>query len=181
MFRRLPSLLYIILLHRVSKFTLKHNNGVTWALMRIISLTTRLFDQQLVQANSIEIMTVMPDEVFMSPCPHGRETLFVCLTQIYNTFNCVFLNEDVWISIKISLNFVTCTKGSVYNNPSLVQMMACRRPGDKPLSEPMMVNLLTHICAPRPQWVQEINLSLNKPSLKFNDGLVKFGLTSSVK
>ena len=33
--------------------------------------------------------------------------------------------------------------------------MAWRRPGDKPLSEPMMVNLKTHICVPRPQWVNE--------------------------
>ena len=31
--------------------------------------------------------------------------------------------------------------------------MAWRRPGDKPLSEPMMVSLLTHICVTRPQWV----------------------------
>ena len=32
--------------------------------------------------------------------------------------------------------------------------MAWRRPGDKPLSEPMMENLLTHICVTRPQWVK---------------------------
>ena len=31
--------------------------------------------------------------------------------------------------------------------------MAWRRPGDKPLSEPMMVRLSTHICVTRPQWV----------------------------
>ena len=31
--------------------------------------------------------------------------------------------------------------------------MAWRRLGDKPLSEPMMVSSLTHICATRPQWV----------------------------
>ena len=31
--------------------------------------------------------------------------------------------------------------------------MAWRRPGDKPLSEPMMVGLPTHICVARPQWV----------------------------
>ena len=31
--------------------------------------------------------------------------------------------------------------------------MAWRRPGDKPLSEPMMVSLLTHICVTRHQWV----------------------------
>ena len=32
--------------------------------------------------------------------------------------------------------------------------MAWRRPGDKPLSEVMMVSLLTHICVDRPQWVK---------------------------
>ena len=32
--------------------------------------------------------------------------------------------------------------------------MAWRRPGDKPLSEKMMVSLLTHICINRPQWVK---------------------------
>ena len=31
--------------------------------------------------------------------------------------------------------------------------MACRRPGDKPLSEPMMSALPTHICVTRPLWV----------------------------
>ena len=31
--------------------------------------------------------------------------------------------------------------------------MAWRRPGDKPLSEPMMVSLLTPMCVTRPQWV----------------------------
>ena len=32
--------------------------------------------------------------------------------------------------------------------------MAWRRPGDKPLSEAMMVNLPTYICVTRPQWVK---------------------------
>ena len=68
-------------------------------------------------------------------------------------FKCTFFNENVWISIKISLNFVP--KGPINNIPSLVQIMAWRRPGDKPLFEPMMVSLLTHICVTRPQWVKE--------------------------
>ena len=63
----------------------------------------------------------------------------------------IFMNENVWISIKISLQFVP--KGQINNIPALLQMMAWRRPGDKPLSEPMMVRLLTHICVARPQWV----------------------------
>ena len=35
--------------------------------------------------------------------------------------------------------------GPINNIAALVQIMAWRRPGDKPLSAPMMVNLLTHI------------------------------------
>ena len=64
---------------------------------------------------------------------------------------CNFLNENVWLSIKISLTFVP--KGHFNNIPALVQIMAWRRPGDKPLSEPMMASLPTHICVTRPQWV----------------------------
>ena len=69
-----------------------------------------------------------------------------------DTFKRIFLNENVIISIKISLKFVL--KGPINNNPSLVQIMAWRRSGDTPLSEPMMVSLLTHICVTRPQWVK---------------------------
>ena len=71
-----------------------------------------------------------------------------------NIFKCIFLNENVWISIKISLKFVP--KGPINNIPALVQIMAWRRSGDKPLSEPMMVSLLTHICVTRPQWVNSL-------------------------
>ena len=59
-------------------------------------------------------------------------------------FKCIFLNENVWIPIKISLKFVP--KGLINNIPALVQIMAWRRRSDKPLSEPMMVSLPTHIC-----------------------------------
>ena len=69
---------------------------------------------------------------------------------------CIFVNENVKTLIKISLRFVP--KVTTNNIAILVQIMAWRRPGDKPLSEPMMVNLLTHIWVTRPQWV---NLVLN--------------------
>ena len=51
--------------------------------------------------------------------------------------------------IKISLKSVP--KGPIDNMPLLDQIMAWRGSGDKPLSEPMMVSLLTHICDTRPQ------------------------------
>ena len=69
-------------------------------------------------------------------------------------FKCIFLNENVWIPIKISLKFVP--KGPINYIPSLVHIMDWRRPGDKPLSETMMVRLLTHICVIRPQWVKNL-------------------------
>ena len=69
-----------------------------------------------------------------------------------DTFKRIFLDENVRISIKISLKFVP--KGPINNNPALVQIMAWHGSGDKPLSEPMMVSLLTHICVTRPQWVK---------------------------
>ena len=56
-----------------------------------------------------------------------------------------FRSENVLISINISLKFVP--KGPINNIPALVQIMTGRHPGDKPLPEPMMVRLLTHIYA----------------------------------
>ena len=41
-------------------------------------------------------------------------------------FKCIFINENVWIPIKISLKFVP--KGPINNMPALVQIMASRRP-----------------------------------------------------
>ena len=69
-------------------------------------------------------------------------------------FKRIFFNENVWIAINISLKYVP--KGLINNMPALVQIMAWRRSVDKPLSEPMMVSLPTHICVTRPQWVRNL-------------------------
>ena len=77
-------------------------------------------------------------------------------------FKCIFLNEHVWFPIKISLKFFP--KGQINKIPALVKIMAWRRPGAKPLSEPMMVNLTTHICVIRPQWVKLVVLVVSRVS-----------------
>ena len=64
-------------------------------------------------------------------------------------FKCIFLKENIWISIKISLQFVPM--GPINNIPILIQIMAWRRQGDKQSSEPALVRLPTHICVTRPQ------------------------------
>ena len=66
-------------------------------------------------------------------------------------FKCIFL-----ITIKIPLKFVS--NGPVYNIPALVQTKAWRWSGDKPLSEPMFVSLLTHICITKHQWVKSCDI-----------------------
>ena len=68
---------------------------------------------------------------------------------------CIFLNENISISIYTSLKFVP--KGRINNIPALVQIMAWRRSGDKPLSQPMMIILLTHICGTWPQRVNDVS------------------------
>ena len=80
----------------------------------------------------------------------GRDNM-AAISHSDDTFKYIFLNDNVIISAIISLKFVP--KGPINDIPALVQIMAWRRPGDKPLSEPMMGNLLTHICVTRPQWV----------------------------
>ena len=79
-------------------------------------------------------------------------------------FKWIFLDENVWISINISLKFIL--NGSIDNIPALYQTMAWRRSGDKPLSEPMMVSLLTHICVTQPQWVNKAWKWLHSKAMK---------------
>ena len=66
-------------------------------------------------------------------------------------FKWIFWNKNVWISITISLKYVPM--GPIINITALVLIMAWHRPGNKLLSETIMVSLLMHICITRPQWV----------------------------
>ena len=65
--------------------------------------------------------------------------------------------ENVRIPIKISLKFVL--KVRITNIPVLV--------GAKPLSVPMMINLLTHIFVTRPQWVNTSQTVYGFPRMYF--------------
>ena len=66
-----------------------------------------------------------------------------------NIFQTTLLNALSWkknieLSVKNSPKFVP--KGPIDNIQALVQIMAWCQPGGMPLSESMMVSLLTHIC-----------------------------------
>ena len=51
-------------------------------------------------------------------------------------FKCIFINENFYISIQISLKFVP--RAPIDNKPALVEVMAWRRTGDESLLEPML-------------------------------------------
>ena len=70
------------------------------------------------------------------------------------------LNASSWLKMqKCHLRLVP--KVPFNSIPSLVQIMAWRQPGAKPLFEPIMIDLLMHICVTRPQWVHEWEMNDN--------------------
>ena len=68
-------------------------------------------------------------------------------------FKCIFVNENVWIWLKISLKIVP--KVRINNIPTLVQIMAWHWPVTKPLSESMMITLWMNLCVAGLQWVKK--------------------------
>ena len=72
-------------------------------------------------------------------------------TTFSSGFPCMEMYE-----LRLKFHWSLFRKGSINNIPALVQIMAWRRPGDKLLSEPMMVSSSTHICVTRPQWVNTL-------------------------
>ena len=53
-----------------------------------------------------------------------------------DNLKCIFVNENDRTPIRISLKFIP--RRPIDNTPALVQVMAWRRTGDKPLPEPML-------------------------------------------
>ena len=147
--------------------TQKLRQNVCVVVMMILSLNTCieiLCLKELWSVYSASLSPYLPGTTMILPaaCKRKNKTIYWLINTLMprqngqhfpdNIFQYIFLNENVWISIEISLNYVH--KSPINNKPALVQIMAWRRPGDKPLSEPMMVRLLTHICVTRPQWVK---------------------------
>ena len=123
-----------------------------------------MVEMEMVLAEMVPVETAVPElvsVVYLVTWKMGWTWYMGCLNTLRpkqngqpfpdDLFKLIFVNENVWTSIEISQKFVH--EGPINNIPALVEKMASRRPGDKPLSEPMTVSLLTHICVTRPQWV----------------------------
>ena len=141
--------------------TMALGQGAAWNLEMVSSRFSQVspiyFSRQMTSRKFGPCDLVMPRGMF-SRAPYTDTDCFNTLRPRQNgrhipdgIFKWIFLNENFWLSINISLKFVP--RGPIKNIPTLVQVMAWRRPGDKPLSEQMMVWLPTHICVTRPSWV----------------------------
>ena len=125
-----------------------------WNTISMTKSHWRVIGMVIIQVNDINLYSGLPNYInTLRPRQNGRHFPD-------DIFKCIFLDENVWIPIDISLMFVP--RGSIYNNPALFQIMAWRRSGDKPLSEPMMVSLQTHISVTRPQWVKTCTFNITK-------------------
>ena len=97
----------------------------------------------------MKILTLLREQIVNTLKPRQN-----CSHFTDDIFTCIFFDENACVSLKISLEFAH--KVRINNIPTLVQIMAWRRPGHMPLSELMMVSLMTHIGVTRPQWVLNI-------------------------
>ena len=146
----------------ISYYTGPHYNG-TW-----------LYHHHCCAVCDVIIVMLSTVLCYIGPC-HSVTSLHLRTSHALNTlrgrqdghhfpddiFICIFLNENESHSIKMSLKFVP--RVPISNISALVQIMAWRRQGDKPLSELMMVVLPTHICITRPQWVKCYPVSISMP------------------
>ena len=82
---------------------------------------------------------------------------------------CIFLNGNVCISIKISMKFVS--EGPINHITALVKIMARWRRDNKPLSEPVLVRLLTYISKSLP--------NSKFTQVKLNEGTLPWGSINS--
>ena len=94
----------------------------------LVNFFPRSYEKIYTLASSIcDVIWLSPQYInTLSPRQNGRHF-------VEDIFKCIFLNENVWISLMISLKFVP--KVQINNILALVQIMAWRRWGDKPLSD----------------------------------------------
>ena len=163
---------------------LSRYSDVTWASWCLKSWSTRLLFQQVAEAQqrkhqSSALYALMDPPMTRMVCCHTI-LQFKSLTEKFDfkwrhicsnslkywgrakmadIFQTTFLKALYWMKMyKFRLRF----HGSLFLGvPALVQIITWRRAGDKPLCEPMMICLLTHICVicvTRPQWVKDCDV-----------------------
>ena len=88
-----------------------------------------------------------------------------------DSFKCMFLNENR-IPIRVSLKFVP--RSPIGNKPALVQVIACRRTGNKPLPELILTQFTyAYIWSTRGRWIkEEQNWFINQIFILYNNNML---------
>ena len=137
---------FCIILHKFQYFCAE-----TIAKLRQISVFWPIFHENFSNKSVISVTKYWNSVTLGSPVTdvifrNNNKTAQLKMNAISQT---TFSSAFSWIKLfEFRLKFHWSVFQSPINNiPSLVQIMVWRRPGAKPLSEPMMVNLLTHLYA----------------------------------
>ena len=129
----------------VHKWTLSQNNCSSTFWTKSCSLADQIYCSYPIQMSHSSLLLWKP--TYLNTLrPRQNDRHFPD-----DIFKRIFLNENVRILIWFSLKFVP--KCPINNIPTLFHITAWRRPSNKPLSEPMVVSLLTHVYVTRSQWV----------------------------
>ena len=112
------------------KFSNVGGSFVPWR--KRFQVTDWIFFPGALLARSWDVVSFWPNSSKLTHWDHDKMATIV-QTTFSNAFHWM---KNVWTSINISLKFVP--KGLINNIPALVQIMAWRRPGDKPVYEAMM-------------------------------------------
>ena len=87
-------------------------------------------------------------------------------------FKGICLHENDELRLRFHWRLFLSFQSSIF--ATLVQTIAWRWPGDKPLSEAMVVSLLAHVHYTRPQWVNSISLSQKRLPCCLSSNIVIF-------
>ena len=135
---------WLFILFELISIGSQHWNGKVIKLMEFSSLATLGIVKMPTGCAAIDSKFVSVDAIW------GHRVGFNTLRQDGhhfpdNIFICIFLNENLWISIKVWLTFVP--KGPINNITAFVQIIAWCRPGDKPLFESVVALITdTYMC-----------------------------------
>ena len=92
--------------------------------------------------------------IYSRYCIESYVTQILSLTYWRRDQMAAIFRTQLWNAIPSMKMYEYYFEVSNWQYPSIA--MAGRRPDHKPLSEPMVVSLPTHICITRPQWVKNV-------------------------
>ena len=126
-------------------------NGARTSADTVLATKLSMFSLSFFWLSNILCNIILPDDISHNTLNINTLGLRQNFCHVaHNIFKCIFVNENIWIWLEVSLKFVL--KVQINNIPALVQIMAWCWPGAKPSSETMMVSLMLHIYVSRPQW-----------------------------